>query len=104
MIVLVQLTARRFVVIDAPAYESTWTTISVRGWAEHDDDGAIYGRGTLIAGPADMDTCYAAIAKHAADHQALVRYADWEQRQKARAEALKAENAALQARRKADGR
>jgi hypothetical protein len=103
MIVLVKISARRYVAIDTPKHESAWTTISVRGWAERDDDGVIYGRGDLIAGPADLDTCYAAMAKRAAENKALVRIADWERLQKERADALREANAALQARQKAEG-
>jgi hypothetical protein len=102
MIVLVKLSARRYLAIDAPRQESAWTSIEVRPWAEHDDDGFVYSRADIIAGPADLDTCYAAMAKHAAEKKALVRYADWKQIEQERSDALKQANADLQARRKQD--
>jgi hypothetical protein len=104
MIVLVKLSARRYVVIDTPHYESAWTTNAVRGWAQAEDDGVVYASGNLIAGPADITTCYAAMAKHAAENKALVRHAEWEHLQQVRADAVKAANVTLQASRKAEGR
>jgi hypothetical protein len=104
MIVLVKLSARRYIVIDAPRQESAWTTIAVRAWAGRTDDGYVYGRGDVIAGPADIDTCYAAMAKHAAESKSLVPNAEWERLQTERAAALREANVAIQASRKAEGR
>jgi len=101
MIVLVQISPRRYIAIDAPKRESTWTTIATRGYAEHHDVGVIYGRGDLIAGPADYETCQTAMAKVAAERDALMPYTEWERLQKERAEALVAANIELQARRTA---
>jgi hypothetical protein len=100
MIVLIRLTARRYLAIDAPTQAEAWTSLGRSSTGG--TDGVTYARGDIIAGPADIDTIYAAMFEHARAANKLVPIATWEQHQKEHADALKDLNRQLQDSRKTD--
>lgn len=101
MIVLVKLSARRYMVLDCPTVATAWTSIGTAQDASspRDQRGWMYSRADIIAGPADLDTCYTAAAQYAEAHQQTIAYTDYQEIEKARAEEIKRINQEIQERR-----
>lgn len=91
MIVIVKVSARRYMVIDAPTVESAWRS-TAQGYHQGDPadrPGYIYGAGDLIAGPADFTTCDLAAMEHAKRIGKIRTAAENEATIRKRAEAIK---------------
>lgn len=94
MIVIVKVSARRWIVIDSPKYEHAWRSTA----GQQREHGYIYASGTLVAGPADWQTCDRA-AHIYAEHAGKIRTAaEWEITQQERAEQLRQANEQLKGR------
>lgn len=78
MIVFVKVSPRRYIVLDTPKQETAWrnTRLSAPTSAFPGTEGIIYTNGTLIAGPADWETCEQAAINYA-QQQAPEKIRSW---------------------------
>ena len=75
MIIIVKVSARRWMVVESATSESAWQRSAA---STTKDDGYIYTIGTILAGPADWQTCEQAAHEYAQRTGTIRTLAEWD--------------------------